>query len=54
MARVELNGVEPREVRINLRLDRLAAHRVDLSEVTERVAAMNRMCRSGASAPATR
>ena len=42
VARVELNGVEPREVRINLRLDRLTAHRVDLSEVTERVAAMNR------------
>lgn len=42
VARVELNGVEPREVRINLRLDRLAAHRVDLSEITEQVSGMNR------------
>ena len=42
VARVDLDGVEPREVRINLRLDRLAAHRVDLGEVTERVSGMNR------------
>ncbi len=42
VARVELNGVEPREVRIDLRLDRLTAHRVDISEVFERVSAMNR------------
>ena len=42
VARVDLDGVKPREVRINLRLDRLAAHRVDLGEVTERVSGMNR------------
>ena len=42
VARVELNGVEPREVRINLRLDRLAAHRLDLGEIADRVSNMNR------------
>ena len=42
VARVDLNGVEPREVRINLRLDRLAAHRVDLGEIADRVSNMNR------------
>ena len=39
---MDLNGVEPREVRINLRLDRLAAHRVDLGEIADRVSNMNR------------
>ena len=42
VARVDLNGVEPREVRINLRLDRLAAHRMDLGEIADRVSNMNR------------
>ena len=42
VARVDLNGVEPREVRINLRLDRLAAHRQDLGEIADRVSNMNR------------
>ena len=42
VARVDLNGVEPREVRINLRLDRLAAHRMDLGEISDRVSNMNR------------
>ena len=42
VARVDLNGVEPREVRINLRLDRLAAHRVELGDVADRVSNMNR------------
>ena len=42
VARVDLNGVEPREVRINLRLDRLAAHRMDLGEISDRVTNMNR------------
>ncbi len=42
VARVELSGVEPREIRINLRLDQVAAHRVDLGEVVERVRNMNR------------
>ncbi len=42
VARVDLDGVEPREVRINLRLDRLAAHRVDIGEISERVTGMNR------------
>ncbi len=42
VARVDLNGVEPREVRINLRADRIAAHRVDLGQVADRVQNMNR------------
>ncbi len=42
VARVELSGVEPREIRINLRLDQVAAHRVDLGEVADRVQNMNR------------
>ncbi len=42
VARVELNGVEPREVRINLRADRIAAHRVDIGAVADRVQNMNR------------
>ncbi len=42
VAKVELSGVEPREIRINLRLDQVAAHRVDLGAVAERVRNMNR------------
>ncbi len=42
VARVELSGVEPREIRIHLRLDQVAAHRVDLGEVADRVQNMNR------------
>ena len=42
VARVDLSGVEPREVRINLRTDRIAAHRVDIGEVAARVENLNR------------
>lgn len=42
VARVELSGVLPREVRINLRADRIAAHRADLGQVAERVQNLNR------------
>lgn len=42
VARVDLSGVEPREVRINLRADRIAAHRVDIGEVAARVENLNR------------
>ena len=42
VARVDLNGVEPREVRINLRLDRVAAHRADLGAIADRLENMNR------------
>ena len=42
VARVDLNGVEPREVRIDLRLDRLGAHRLDVGQVADRVQNMNR------------
>lgn len=42
VARVDLSGVEPREVRIDLRTDRIAAHRVDLGEVAARVENLNR------------
>ncbi len=42
VARVDLNGVEPREVRINLRLDRVAAHRADLGGIADRLQNMNR------------
>ena len=42
VARVTLDGVEPREIRIHLRTDRITAHRVDLGNVVERVENMNR------------
>ena len=42
VARVDLSGVEPREVRINLLTDRIAAHRVDIGEVAARVENLNR------------
>ena len=42
VARVDLSGVEPREVRINLRTYRIAAHRVDIGEVAARVENLNR------------
>ncbi|HSF20360.1 MAG TPA: efflux RND transporter permease subunit [Vicinamibacteria bacterium] len=42
VAKVELNGVEPREVRINLRLYRIAEHRVDLGELARKLMGANR------------
>lgn len=42
VARVDLSGVEPREVRIDLRADRIAAHRVDIGQVAARVENLNR------------
>ncbi len=41
VAKVELNGVEPREVRINLRLHKIAAHGVDIGALADRLAASN-------------
>jgi len=41
VAKVSLNGVEPPEVRINLRLDKIAAHGIDLGALAERLAAAN-------------
>ena len=42
VAKVELNGVEPREVRINLRLGKIVAHGVDLGDLAERLMGANR------------
>jgi HAE1 family hydrophobic/amphiphilic exporter-1 len=41
VAKVELNGVEPREVRINLRLNKIAAHGVDIGTLAGRLASSN-------------
>ena len=41
IAKVELNGVEPREVRINLRLNKIAAHGVDIGALATRLASSN-------------
>ena len=42
VAKVELNGVEPNEVRINLRLGKIAEHGVDLGDLAARLMAANR------------
>lgn len=42
VAKVELNGVEPSEVRINLRLYKIAEHGVDLGDLAERLMGANR------------
>ncbi len=42
VAKVELNGVEPNEVRINLRLYKIAEHGVDLGDLASRLMAANR------------
>ena len=42
VAKVELNGVEPSEVRINLRLYKIAEHGVDLKDLAERLMGANR------------
>jgi HAE1 family hydrophobic/amphiphilic exporter-1 len=41
VARVELNGVAPREVRIELLLDRIKAHRLDVGALVERMQGSN-------------
>ncbi len=41
VARVELNGVAPREVRIELLLDRVRAHRLDIGALVERLQGNN-------------
>ena len=42
VAKVELNGVEPSEVRINLRLYKIAEHGVDLGDLAARLMGANR------------
>ena len=42
VAKVELNGVEPNEVRINLRLYKITEHGVDLGDLASRLMAANR------------
>jgi len=41
VARVDLNGVEPREIFIDLRIDAIKAHRVDVSELIGRLRSVN-------------
>lgn len=41
VAQVSLDGIEPREVRILLHADRVAAHQVDLNELSERLKRAN-------------
>lgn len=41
VARVELNGVEPREVKIDLILDRVKSHRIDVGALAGRLQASN-------------
>ena len=41
VSRVELHGVEPREVRILLHVDRLAAHAVDIEQLQQRLEQSN-------------
>jgi hydrophobic/amphiphilic exporter-1 (mainly G- bacteria), HAE1 family len=41
VAQVSLDGIEPREVRILLHADRVAAHQVDLNALSERLAQAN-------------
>jgi HAE1 family hydrophobic/amphiphilic exporter-1 len=41
VAKVDLNGVEPREVRINLRLAKIAAHGIDIGALANRLANSN-------------
>jgi HAE1 family hydrophobic/amphiphilic exporter-1 len=41
VARVELNGVEPREVRIELLLDRIKSHRLDVGTLVARLQGSN-------------
>ena len=41
VAQVSLDGVEPREVRILLHADRIAAHQVDLNDLSERLRRAN-------------
>lgn len=41
VARVELNGIAPREVKIDLILDRIKAHRLDIGALVERMQGTN-------------
>ncbi|TVQ30550.1 MAG: efflux RND transporter permease subunit [Wenzhouxiangella sp.] len=48
VAQVSLDGVEPREVRILLHADRVAAHQVDLNDLSERLQQANFSSSAGA------
>ncbi len=41
VARVDLNGVEPREIFVDLRLDKIKAHRVDVGQLIGRLRSVN-------------